>query len=952
VRAVGMFAESIRPVYASGECEIDLARRELRVLGSPVPVGGRAFEIIEVLAQSAGELVTKDELMNRIWPGAVVMENTLQVHAAAVRKALGPYRWLLKTESRRGYRLLGDWTVRRQDTAKPPVGPRQMRVTGESPATNFPATVTHLVGRSGAVQRVQDLVSAYRIVTLTGPGGIGKTTLALKVARRVLGEFTDGGWLVELASLSDPELVPSAVAGVLGLRLGSNAISPQAIARAIAGKKLLLVLDNCEHVIDAAATLAEIFVRLCPRATILATSREVFRIEGEHAYRVPPLEVPTKRQTDADQILGHSAPELFIARAKEAGSDFSSHAESLPTIAAICRHLDGIPLAIEFAAARAATLGIEQVAAALRDRFALLTSGRRTALPRHRTLRATLDWSYHLLAGPERLLLQRLAVFSGSFSLAAASAVTNRGEATEAEITDGVANLVAKSLVTSDLTGGTGYFRLLETTRVYALSRLIEGGELQEFSRRHGEYYQRLLERIENEREKRSTPIAHVDNVGAALEWCFGVNGDLAIGVGLAAAATPVFLAMSLLPECRRWSERAILALDQATRGGSEEMHLQASLGVSSMQMHGQSDAARSALSRSLAIAETRGDVLNQVGLLGMLSMFHVRDGDFKTSLHYAKLSRAVDGTVENSAAMALANSILGRSLQFVGDHSGSHMELEASFQYWSRARQSSEVYLGLDHHILVGIALARNLWLQGHPARAMERVRQTIKDAERKNHPASLGLALSWAPGVFLWIGDLRSAEEHVEWLISHAEAHSLGPYFAVARGYKGALAIGRGDARGGVENLRGCLKQLHAMRYEMLNTGFKLSLVQGLMAIGQFGEGLTLVDEAIRLVEANGDLLHMPEALRVRGSVLLSMPRRRADDAEMCFIQSLDWGRRQGARSWELRTAVDLAALWAARGQGERAHAVLQPIFEEFVEGLDTADLKAAEHLLATLR
>jgi len=616
-----MFAESTRPVYASGECEIDLARRELRVLGSPVPVGGRAFEIIEVLAQSAGELVTKDELMNRIWPGTVVMENTLHVHAAAVRKALGPYRGLLKTESRRGYRLLGDWTVRRHDTAKPPVDP-QIRVTEGSPATNFPATVAHLVGRSAAVQRLLDLVSAYRVVTLTGPGGIGKTLLALKIARLVVREFPDGGWLVELASLSDPELVPSAVAGVLGLRLGSKTISPEAVARAVAGKKLLLILDNCEHVIEAAATLTEVFVRMCPRATILATSREVFRIEGEHAYRVPPLEVPAKGQVDAGQILGHSAPELFIARAKELGSDFSSHAESLPTIAAICRHLDGIPLAIEFAAARAATLGIEQVAAALGDRFALLTSGRRTPLPRHRTLRATLDWSYDLLAGPERLLLQRLAIFSGSFSLAAASAVTNRGEASEAEIADGVANLVAKSLVASDITGEAGYFRLLETTRVYALSRLTEGGELQEFSRRHAEYYQQLLERIENEWEKRSTSLADVDNVRAALEWCFGASGNRAIGVGLAAAAAPVFLAMSLLPECHRWSERAILALDDATRGGSEEMHLQASLGVSSMQMHGQSEAARAALSRSLGIAEARGDVLNQVGLLGMLSMF------------------------------------------------------------------------------------------------------------------------------------------------------------------------------------------------------------------------------------------------------------------------------------------------------------------------------------------
>ncbi len=745
---------------------------------------------------------------------------------------------------------------------------------------------------------------------------------------------------------------PSAVAGVLGLRLGSNATSPEAVARAIGGKRLLLVLDNCEHVIDAAATLAEVLVSLCPHATILVTSREVLRIKGEHVYRVPPLEVPAEEQVDADQILGHSAPELFITRARELGSDFSSDARNLPTIAAICRHLDGIPLAIEFAAARAATLGVEQVAAGLRDRFALLTRGRRTALPRHRTLRATLDWSYNLLADPERLLLQRLAVFSGSFSLEAAVAITNRGDASEAEITDGVANLVAKSLVTPDTTLGADYFRLLETTRVYALSKLAEGGGLQELSRRHAEYYQGMLEKIENEWEKRSTPLAHVDNVRAALEWCFGANGSLAIGVGLAAAAVPAFLAMSLFPECHRWSERAIRAIDDTTRSGPEEMHLQASLGVSSMQMRGQSDAARAALSRSLAIAQARGDVLNQVGLLGMLSMFEVRGGDFKTSLRYAQLGRAVEGTAGNSPAMALANSILGRALQFVGEHDDSRVELEASFRYWPRVPRTGEIHLGLDHHILVGIGLARNLWLQGHPAQATERVRQTIKDAEHKNHPASLGLALSWAPGIFHWIGDLRSAEEHSDWLSSHAESHSLGPYRVVARGYKGALAIDRGDPGTGVENLRSCLEQLHAMRYEMLNTGFKLSLVRGLTAIGQFGEGLTLVDETIGRVEANGDLVHMPEALRVKGNVLLSMRQRQAHEAEACFIQSLDWSRRQGARSWELRTAVDLAALWTAQGQRDRARALLQPIFAQFVEGFDTADLRAAEDLLATLR
>src|SRR3981189_2656989 len=315
-------------VYELDEWEVDLARRELRARGVPVPIGGRAFEIIEVLVQSAGELVTKNDLSARVWPGAIGGDNGGQFHISAIRKAVGSDRGLLKTASGRGYRLLGAWTSRQECTSSvDSIDLEPVRSAAEPFQTNLPAAASELVGRTNAVQHLRGLLSAYRVVTLTGAGGIGKTRLAFEVARGLFPSFQGDVRLVELVSLSDPGLVPTAVAGILGLKLAGNEISAESVARAIGAQKLLLVLDNCEHVIDAAAQLAETVVRRCSRTTILATSREILKIEGEYVYRVPPLDVPPPCE-EPGNILGHSAVQLFIATTKALQSDFSPNEEN------------------------------------------------------------------------------------------------------------------------------------------------------------------------------------------------------------------------------------------------------------------------------------------------------------------------------------------------------------------------------------------------------------------------------------------------------------------------------------------------------------------------------------------------------------------------------------------------------------------------------------------------
>jgi hypothetical protein len=337
------------------------------------------------------------------------------------------------------------------------------------------------------------------------------------------------------------------------------------------------------------------------------------------------------------------------------------------------------------------------------------------------------------------------------------------------------------------------------------------------------------------------------------------------------------------------------------------------------------------------------------MGLLGVLHVFHVRGGDFKTALHYAIRSSAVAGRTEHQAAIAFAHCMLGRSFLFTGDVGGARAELQTSLQHWSSPERSSTIYLAADRHYRPGIALARTLWLQGYPAQAVDRVHKTLKDVA--DHPVSLTGALTWAIGVFFWTGDLQAAETHIDWFISRAEAYSLGPNVAVARGLKAQLAIRRGDAKGGVESLRGCLEKIHATRHGLITTEFNISLVQGLAAIGRFIEAMTLIDETIQMVEANGDTVYMPELLRLKGSLLLSKPQSRAADAESCFAQSLELSRYQGARAWELRTATDLATLYAGQGHPERGRALLKPVFEHFVEGSDTTDVEAARRLLATL-
>jgi predicted ATPase/DNA-binding winged helix-turn-helix (wHTH) protein len=550
------------PAMQFGRFRLNARRRELLADGTFVPIGSRALDILMVLIEARGELVTKDELMSRVWSGTVVEENTLQFQISAIRKVLGEDRAFIKTISGRGYRFVSEITelTSQDDTAFAAVAAPQCSPL--MPPTNLWAPTSDFIGREVQFQEAAELVEEHRLVTLAGIGGAGKTRLGIELARHLSPKFADGVWVVELGLLSDPELVLPAIATVLGF--AGDIVSPKQLVAALASKHMLLVLDNCEHVIDAAARIAEIFLHGSATVRMIATSREPLRVGGECVYQVPPLDVPAAGVEHFEDVTRCSAVQLFIARARAAEPRLSLDERFGAAMAKICRRLDGIPLAIEFAASRAAVLGIAELADGPDRCFDLLTGGRRTASPRHQTLRATFDWSHELLTETEQMVLRRLAIFAGGFCLEVAIGIAASAEITCREVVDCLADLVAKSLVTADVEGAIMHYRLLGTTRAYMLEKLIASGEYNEIAWRHTEYFLNLFQRAAVESGTR--PVAEwlaicgpdIENARAALDWAVSPSGDASVGVAFIGASAPHGSKFSRLEESRGRFETAL----------------------------------------------------------------------------------------------------------------------------------------------------------------------------------------------------------------------------------------------------------------------------------------------------------------------------------------------------------------------------------------------------------
>lgn len=932
-----------------GPFQLRANERLLTKEGVVVELGARAYDILIALTSAPNEIVTKQDLMSRVWPEVVVEEGSLRFHMNSLRKALGDGRdgaRFIKTLSGRGYCFVAAISRALHETHS----------TASAPAdfshANLPGRLSRMIGRDEDVQRISDQIVTSRLVSIVGPGGIGKTTVAISTAHRLSERFGGTVLFVDLGMLSDPRLVTTAIASMLGIPVGAGDAQSSLIAF-FRNRRALLVLDTCEHLVEAVAQLASNLINSASQVHILATSRESLQTEAERVYRLGPLTCPPEDEIiSAQTIQKFPATQLFLDRARANDAQLDIDEADAPLVAGICRKLDGIALAIELTARRVGSYGLQHASDLLDEHLTLHWTGSRTAQPRHRTLQATLDWSYELLSELERVVLRRIAVFVGHFTLDAAVDVVASSSLNRPSVFEAIDSLVAKSMVSTRPIGATLRYRLLDTTRAYALAIPFEAQERSDLAIRHADYYGRWVAQSAGDWASKKTGteraayFAALNNVRSALEWSFGENGEVAVGVRLAAAAGPAFLAMSLMPEAHRWAERAISALTEETIGGLEEMHLQTVFGIAATHLHGKSDAALRALNRGLEIAEAQGDVVNQVGLLSMLRTFYFRSGDFNTAHAYARRCKTAADTIQDFAASAQARSILGRSLHLAGDLADARVELEASLTDWARAGRTT-IYLSHELHFPSEVTMARNLWLQGFPEQAEDRARKVIESAARTDRPAALTVVLGWAISVFLWNGNWDQAQEHIDTLVHQAETNSLGPFIAAGRARRGELAILRGDAGEGVEDLRSSLAAIHAIGYELLTTEFNISLARGLKSIGQVTEALDVVERTIRNVELKGDVLYMPELLRVNGDLLLTNAARH-EEAEERLWQSIDMSRVQGALGWQIRAANDLAELMVANRRVGDARKLLLPLFNQFAEGAETAELIRARLLL----
>ena len=930
-----------------GPFRLTPGQRRLEKDGVAVALGARAFDILLALIERPQQVVTKKELFDRVWPGMHVDESSLRVHVSALRKALegrGSNVKYITNVSGRGYCFAFAVTA----IAAAPVA-----VNSEPFRSRLPILPAEIVGREDAIKAIASQLIGRRFVSIVGSGGVGKTTTAISVAHSLSSTFADDICFVDLGLLGDPQSVAFAVASSTNVSTKSSDLI-QALLAALSRKRTLIVLDGCEHVAEAVAGLAEAILRSCPDVHLLATSREALRADGECVYRLQPLECPPDVSgMTAAEMLKYPAARLFVGRLSTRGVAPDIDEADVPTIAAICRRLDGIALALELVAGRVDSFGIRGIAGLLDDDLALHLSGKRTSIPRHRTLSATIDWSYKLLAENERAVLRRLSVFTGPFSLEAARRVVVDTDAVGPNSPlEEFSALVAKSLVTVVANGFDLRYRLLDTTRARLRHHLIESGEAHAIAVRHADYYCDCIEKFSSESQSSSgydvDRAEAVSNIRTALEFAFSSKEASVDKNRIAASAVRLFLDMSLLIECREWAGRAVNLAAAETKPDRHALELWTALALSRMFTDGEKAATHSALMKALELSEAVNDTRYKLRLLSGLQLFLARVGDFQSALTQASNFHSAAEKLGDPEYLSLSKAMLGAAYHLAGDQAKAQIHSEAVYGSITSAQDPRLLQYGYDNYTRSLGTLARVYWLRGLPSKAVSVAHEAVNQGRKLGHPVTLCMSLMFSAWVFHWAGDHDVAWQIIDDLQAQSEKYSLIPFLAAARGLAGRLLTADGDQSRGIACMREGLEQLRGHRHQLMAVTVATGLAEGLVAGGQNSEALAIVDSVLKQDAEGGGSWYTPEVLRVRGLALAGLGRARYTDAADSLARSLELARTHSSLAFELRTAIDMTYLGERYGR-DFDRALLEDLCDRFLDGHSTPDLKLARSLLA---
>lgn len=918
---------------AFGDFLFHPAARTLLLNGTPVALGGPARSLLAALLAQPGHVVGAAALMESAWPGGARGEANLRVQMTALRKALAAVpegQGAILNIPGRGYQF----TLPVRRLSAPPV----LAGLPDEESGRPPPLLTRLIGRERELALLADRLEDRRLVTLSGIGGIGKTSLALAAA----GDWAarDGRRLrfLDLTAIGDPALLPAAAGGALGL--GMPGLDPvEEIGSALRGETML-ILDSAEHLAEAAARLSERLLRRSPALRLLVTSREPLGAEGEWLHRLAPLAVPPEAEPrDMAEVMAYPAAELFVERASARLGGFRPKDADAAGLAMLCRKLDGLPLAIALAASRIDMFGIAGLAAGMADLLSAPGPSRRSTPGRHRTMRATLDWSHDALSPADQCLLRRLSVFRGPFS--AASVLTVMGEDPSFDAGRALARLETKSLLHRVEGGedeGGPLRRLLAPTRAYAAERLDASGEAPALYRRHALH---VLERVRAAEAVRSATApaawraAHAgmaDDLRAAVDWAFGPEGDVEIGLRLLAASGALWMGLNLAAEYRH---RLELALAHLTASGQAEtlaaMRLHVAAGMTILQNTGEAALVAEPLRRAIEIADRIGEADAAIRAVGGLWMACIMAGDTAGA---ARLSAELEtripaGTPPDSLLRLAHHRMAALTRHQAGEQRAAWRHAELAGRYGRERLDTSPYGLMIDQGVAVQVLHARLHWLDGRFEGARAAAAAALALAAEAEDALSLCYALTQAGvPVAAWTGD-PAAPALVERLAATALRHRMPYWHGWSRLFAGAF-VRPGEAP--------------LLPRELELTPYHLEVAATMNPI--------LADSAtVARAEAGQAAWCAPELLRAKAENLL---RRAGGEpgaaraAERVLREALALAERRELRAWTLRSATSLARLWRGQGEHRRAEELLAPILATFDEGRDMPDVVAARRVL----